>query len=335
MKPYFIAFWNLENLFDIENSPRRSDKLKRAIGKDLKGWDEPKLSTKIDQLSKIIKLMNNGLGPDILGVCEIENKHVLERLVVALASLSRNYKIVHADTKDQRGIDVAIIYDADMLEVEQGNIDTANPGILTDLVFNHFVMRRTATRDILQVNFLTKVKRNRIIVMVNHWPSRSGGEYESQGYRFIAGETLAYFHQRIMEEHGEDTAVISLGDYNDEPHNLSLTQYALSNRSRTKVVMGNNAYFYNLMWDIIGDGNGSFFFENSPNMLDQILVNENVIKKTSVFQIKHGSVKVEKVTEMTNPGTYKKPIPFGGMGKDPNVNGYSDHFPVSVVVVEK
>ena len=335
MQNYFVGFWNLENLFDVENSPNRSDKLHRAIGKDLKGWDNTKLTTKIDQLSKIIKLLNNGQGPDILGVCEIENEHVLERLVVALASLSRNYKIVHSESDDKRGIDVAIIYDADMMEVEQGNIDTTNPGVLTDLVFNHFVMRRTATRDILQVNFLTKVSRNRLVVIVNHWPSRSGGEYESQGYRFIAGETLAYFHQRIMEEHGDATAVISLGDYNDEPHNLSITQYALSERSRTKVVRGSNSYFYNLMWDIIGDGNGSFFFNNAPNMLDQILVNENVIKKTSVFQIKDGSVKIEKFDEMTDKGIYKKPIPFGGMGKDVNVNGFSDHFPISVEIIEK
>ncbi len=335
MQNYFVGFWNLENLFEIENYPDRSDKLKRAIGKDLKGWDDAKLSAKIGQLSKIIKLMNNGLGPDILGVCEIENENVLKRLVTALASLSRNYKIIHADTKDQRGIDVAIIYDANMVEVERGNVDTTNPGVFTNLVFNHFVMRRTATRDILQVNFLTKVKRNRIVVMVNHWPSRSGGEYESQGYRFIAGETLAYFHQRIMEEHGNDTAVISVGDYNDEPHNLSITQYAMSERSRTKVVRGSNPYFYNLMWDIIGDGNGSFYFENAPNMLDQILVNENVIKKTSVFQIKEGSVKVEKFVEMTDKSIYKKPIPFGGMGKPVNLLGYSDHFPVSVEIIEK
>ncbi len=335
MQHYFLAFWNLENLFDVEHSPLRSEKLQRAIGKDLKGWDETKLSTKINQLSKIIKQMNQGLGPDILGVCEIENKNVLERLVNALASLSRNYKIIHADTKDQRGIDVAIIYDSDKIEVEKGNIDVANPNTLADLVFNHFVLRRTATRDILQVNFLTKVSRNRLVIIVNHWPSRSGGEYESQGYRYIAGETLAYFHERIMEKHGKDTAVVSIGDYNDEPHNLSITQYAMSERSKTKVVKGNNSYFYNLMWDIIGDGNGSFFFDNTPYLLDQILVNENVIKKSSVFQIKEGSVKVEKISDMTAKGIYKKPIPFDGMSKDLNLNGFSDHFPVSVEIIEK
>lgn len=335
MQHYFFAFWNLENLFDIENSPRRSDKLKRAIGKDLKGWDDTKLTAKIDQVSKIIKLMNNGLGPDILGVCEIENKHVLERLVLALASLSRNYKIIHADTKDQRGIDVALIFDADLFELEKGNIDPANPNKIEDLVFNHFILKRTATRDILQVNFKTRSKQNRIVVMLNHWPSRMGGEYESQGYRFIAGETLSYFHERVMEIYGKYTPVISLGDYNDEPHNLSLTHFAQSLRNKTQVIKGNTCYFYNLMWDIIGDGNGSFYFDNTPYMLDQILVNKNLIKKSSNFQIKDGSVKIEKFAEMTDKSVYHKPIPFGGMGKPSNMVGYSDHFPISVQISEK
>jgi predicted extracellular nuclease len=335
MQNYFVGFWNLENLFDVENSPNRSDKLQRAIGKDLNGWDNIKLSTKIDQLSKIVKLMNNGLGPDILGVCEVENIHVLQRLVGGLTSLSRNYKIIHADTKDQRGIDVAIIYDADKVEVEQGNIDTANPGILTDLVFNHFVMRRTATRDILQVNFLTKVSRNRLVVMVNHWPSRSGGTLESEGYRMIAGETLAYFHERIIEKHGNDTPVIAMGDFNDEPFNISLVQYALSLRSKTIVINAKNSCFYNLMWDILDDSNGSFYFDNLPNMLDQFLVNKNLIKKDSKVSVKENTVKVNKFPIMESKGKYPSPIPYGGMGKAVNQNGYSDHFPISMQIEVK
>ena len=332
MQQHFMSFWNVENLFDIENSPRRGDKLQRAIGKDLKGWDVSKLSRKIGQLSKIIQMMNHGQGPDILGVGEVENEYVLQLLVQTLGPLCRNYKIVHADTQDRRGIDVAVIYDGDKYEVEKGVLNANNPSELKELVFNHFVMRRTATRDILQVNFLTKASGQRIVVIVNHWPSRSGGQYESEGYRIIAGETLSYFHERIMEEHGKDTPVIAFGDFNDEPHNVSLTRYALSERSRNIVVRGTNAYFYNLMWDVKTNANGSFFFNNRPYMLDQILVNKNLIKKTSGIQVEEGSVKVEKYNEMTDKSLYKKPIPFGGMGKPVNLQGFSDHFPVSVVL---
>src|SRR5680860_40808 len=78
---YHISFWNLENLFDIEGSPRRSEKLERPIGSDLVGWDQVNLDNKIGQLSAIIQMLNSGKGPDVLGVCEVENKHVLELLV--------------------------------------------------------------------------------------------------------------------------------------------------------------------------------------------------------------------------------------------------------------
>ncbi|MBK7806952.1 MAG: endonuclease/exonuclease/phosphatase [Saprospiraceae bacterium] len=335
MKTYFVAFWNLENLFDIENSPRRSEKLQRAIGQDLARWGENQLALKISQLASIIKLMNNGLGPDILGVCEIENKHVLERLVAALATLNRNYAIAHADTNDQRGIDVAIIYDANQVVVEQGNIDPNNPGVIKDLIFNHFVMRRTATRDILQVNFITLAENERIVTVVNHWPSRSGGASESEGYRMIAGETLAYFHERVMEMYSNDTPVIAMGDFNDEPFNVSLVQYALSLRSKTKVSNAKNSCFYNLMWDILEEANGSFYFDNLPNMLDQFLVNKNLIKKDSKVSVKENTVKINKFPIMESNGKYPSPIPYGGMGKAINPNGFSDHFPISVEIEVK
>jgi hypothetical protein len=211
---YHIAFWNLENLFDIENAPpeRRSDKVARAIKKDIKGWTQARLDRKIAQLSSIIRQMNGGRGPDLLGVCEVENRFVLDLLVGALAPLGRGYQIVHQDTDDQRGIDVAFIFDGSLFQVEA--------------VFDHVVMRRTATRDIVQVNFMTASNR-RFVVVGNHWPSRSGGALESAAYRAIAGETLAYFHQRIWEVHGKETPVLAMGDFNDEPFDRSLVDYAL------------------------------------------------------------------------------------------------------------
>ena len=99
MKDYFIAWWNLENLFDVENSPNRTDKLQRTLKDELKGWTEDILDKKINQLSKIISKMNNNTGPDVLGICEIENRPVVEKLVSSLTGLSNHdYKIIHADT---------------------------------------------------------------------------------------------------------------------------------------------------------------------------------------------------------------------------------------------
>lgn len=316
---YQIAFWNLENLFDIQNSPRRSDKLHRAIGQDLQGWSQIELDQKIRQLSAIIQQMNNGRGPDILGVCEVENRHVLDLLIQALAPLGRNYAVAHHDMSDQRGIDVGFIYDSDLFVAGE--------------LFSHVVMRRTATRDILQVNF--KTRKDRLFVVVgNHWPSRSGGEQESAGYRAIAGETLSYFHQRIIEVHGDATPVLAMGDFNDEPSDPSLVDYALSTRSRTKVINADIPRFFNLMWPILGQALGTHYYNNFPNVLDQFLCNKNLLKENSPIKVLPDTVQIIRLPEMIASSEYLKPIPFGGMGKSINPSGFSDHFPINVTVWE-
>src|SRR5574341_66972 len=320
---YYFAFWNLENLFDIEGSPRREEKVARAIGDSVKGWTKARLDRKISQLSSILRKMNNARGPDLLGICEVENKFVVELLVNSLAPLGRNYQIIHHDSPDRRGIDVAFLYDGSLFEVPQP---------LADNVFSHFVLRRTATRDILQVTFKTKPRRHELIVMGNHWPSRSGGEAESDAYRAMAGETLAYFHERTLQVKGDAIPVLAMGDFNDEPFNVSLTNYALSERTLEKVNRGKNPYFFNLMWPILGQRLGTLYFDG-PNLLDQFLVNKNFLKTNSIFTIKPDSANIVHFPEMMNKRD-GSPIPFGGMGKPVNQDGFSDHFPIEVVVTE-
>ena len=316
---YNIAFWNLENLFDIELSPRRSEKLERAIGKDLKGWDQPTLDRKIGQLASIVRQMNGGQGPDLLGVCEVENEFVVKQLADVLALPGRSYGVAHHDTSDQRGIDVAFIFDTNRFTATEQ--------------FSHFVMRRTATRDLLQVNFQTSAGRT-LVLVGNHWPSRSGGELESAAYRAVAGETLSYFHERILEVLGPTTPVLAAGDFNDEPGDTSLVDYALSARSRTRVIHADSPRFFNLMWPLMGEGLGSFYFDNFPNMLDQFLVNKNLLRETSSIKMISNSATILRFPEMVGQGRYPTPIPFGGMGKPVNLNGFSDHFPISMTVEE-
>jgi predicted extracellular nuclease len=320
---YSVAWWNVENLFDEENSPRRTDKVARALGNSIVGWTPALRDQKIDQLTSVIVQMNRGDGPDLLGICEVENEFVVTRLKDAVnATLpARRYEVVHADTTDERGIDIAFLYDPALF--------TAPPNER----FQHVVMRRTATREIFQVNFQTHRKRTWSI-FGNHWPSRSGGQMESAGYRAIAGETLAYFHQRVWEVHGESTPALAMGDFNDEPFDLSLVQYALSTRQQAKVLSGTSPRLWNLMWDILGKGEGSFFFENFANLLDQFLVNKNMARQTSTIQAVPDSVELLRFPGMVSTKTYPAPVPFGGMGKPVNPNGFSDHFPIAMEVRE-
>ncbi len=321
--PYHFVFWNLENLFDIEGSPRREEKVARVLGSSIEGWTQALLDRKVSQLTSIIRQMNGGHGPDLLGVCEVENRYVIDLLAQGLAPLGRNYQVVHHDSPDRRGIDVAFIYDGDLLEV---------PLPLADNVFSHFVLRRTATRDILQVTFKTKGHQRELMILGNHWPSRSGGQAESDAYRAMAGETLAYFHERILEVKGDAAPALAMGDFNDEPFSPSLMDYALSVRTSQKVAGGRNPYFFNLMWPILGQRVGTFYFDG-PNLLDQFLVNKNFLKADSVFQIQPDSAHILHFPEMMNTKN-GSPIPFGGMGKTVNQNGFSDHFPIEVIVTE-
>jgi predicted extracellular nuclease len=236
-------------------------------------WTAALRDRNIDQLASVIVAMNDNARPDLLGVCEVENRRVLELLVKAVnkkLEVPRKYSIVHADTKDARGIDVAFIYDNTLFSASQ------------QTVFFHVVVRRNATRDIVQVSFKTKTPAARTwVVFGNHWPSRSGGQFESQGYRAIAGETLVFFHQRVLEVLGDKAPVLAMGDFNDEPFDPSLVTHALSTRLRVRVTgPRDNPMLWNLMWPVAGGPDGSFYFDQ-PNVLDQFLVNENMAANDS------------------------------------------------------
>lgn len=325
---HHIAFWNVENLFDVEDAPldRRPDKVRRALSvgsrrNEVAGWTQPVLDQKIAQLAAVIRRMNDGRGPDILGLCEVENRHVLDLLVAALAPLGRAYAVVHADTADQRGIDVAFLYDSAAFSVAPGE------------VFSHFIVKRTATRDIVQVNF--RDARGRLLVCIgNHWPSRLGGQYESEPFRIIAAETLAYFHERIAEIHGADVAVVAMGDFNDEPGDRSLAEHARAERTRGKVTRAREPAFLNLMWPVVGQLQGTHYQDSRPAVLDQILVSKGLLTGASGFTVLAEKTAVVAFPDMVASGRVPQPRrhgrPSDGAKFDPS--GFSDHFPVVTVV---
>jgi Endonuclease/Exonuclease/phosphatase family len=194
---YYVVWWNLENLFDEENSLAGRRSCSGRSAPTLQAGHQLGVTGRLSNSRPSSPKMNGGGSPDLLGICEIENRFAVDLLVGALDARlpGRNYTVVHADTDDARGIDVAFVYDPGLFEAP------------IDEVFFHVVMRRNATRELGQVNF--KTHKNRTwSVFGNHWPSRSGGQFESAGYRDIAGETLSYFHQRALEVH---TSVCTVG----------------------------------------------------------------------------------------------------------------------------
>lgn len=319
MTEHYIAWWNVENLFDTSTSSTRPAWLQSKLKSELKGWTAAVLEKKCNQLARIIKAMNGGNGPDILGVCEVESKAVLQKLVDKLTVSGRSYGIKHHDTKDGRGIDVAFIYDK--------NVFTAGP------LFDRVILKRNATRDLVQVNFKSKQGGNDLILIGNHWPSRLGGQFESEPYRILAAETLSYWLDRIPEKMGFEAPVIVMGDFNDDAFDRSITIYALAVRDKKKVASkrAQKPYLYNLSWGLYGENRGTHYY-NHWGVLDQIMVNRPLVRTDSTFRLVDGSFDTFAPGEILKNG---KPRRFSRPAKkDYDDKGFSDHLPVFVKVRE-
>ncbi len=344
MSEHYIAFWNLENLFAPEDYADRIDWVRAQTASDLAGWSQALYDRKRAQLAKVIAAMNVGAGPAILGVCEVEDEKVLNDLIATIAPLlpARDYKAVFA-TADLsfRGIDTAFIFDANAFTVDSA------------LVFNHFVMRRTGTRDILQATFISKTSNAPLVVMANHWPSRSGGgAAASAGFRATAGETLSYWHKRAREEAQtlDRTPILAMGDFNDDPWDASLTFNAIATRERGDVERGKSEKFYNFAWEFLQNevedhrGNmrtldGTLYYKNNGNLFDQVLANRPLLDADpSGFKVVDGSAGVFTLPEMVSHKVGNGPIRFGtpkgNVADNIDENGFSDHFPVKIVVRE-
>ncbi len=323
MENHNIYWWNLENLFDIENSPRRSSFLESQLKKELKGWDQNVLNKKLINLSSIIKQFNNNTGPDILGVCEVENEHVLKLLTARINStlLDRNYSFVITDSKDKRGIDTALIYDK-------------NKYIIDPKTFTLRISKRNPTRDLFQIQLTTK-SNNTLVLILNHWPSRSGGELESEPFRIMVAENLSYWVERIHEELGSETSILLMGDFNDNPYDKSITKYLQSTNIKKKVMNAKNHFFYNVMYKFFDQNKGTHVWGSEVNILDQFLVSKNILSQSNTHSFKIDTVEIVDFPELVK-GAYKKAIRFSRPNKsDFNPNGFSDHLPISLTLKEE
>lgn len=350
MNKYFVAWWNVENLFDVENSTVRPDRLREALKDELIGWNEKILNAKISQLAKIISNMNNGKGPDLMGICEVEDGPVVNKLVSKIKELvPRNYKVVHEEYDDKRGIEVGFIYDASKFEIAKHS-QTGK-----DLVFSHHVLREEATRNILQATFRIRASDTQIVLIGNHWPSRTIGELTTEPYRIAAADALSYFHKRILKELGNNIPIIVMGDFNDMPFSRSLMDYAFSTPYREQLEKSEHVpFFYNLMWSLINRGFATYYFGKKepdpcldryttyPNMFDQFMVSKSIAFANKIC-IKDGSVRVNKrignYDLYEERHSYEVPKKFGrptkcGKPSYMNKEGFSDHFPISLIIQE-
>ncbi len=317
-----VGFYNLENLFDIYDDPNTYDDDRTPDGKDR--WTEKVYREKVTNMAYAISQIGKketGKAPVLLGVCEIENRQVLEDLIKEPVLAAYNYGIVHYDSPDLRGIDVALLYQKAYFHPtttashELILYDPKNPG------------KRVYTRDQLVVTGLLEGEPLHLIV--NHWPSRSGGEKISSPKR----ENAARLNRKIIDSiqrRDPYARIISMGDFNDDPTNKSLK--IVGARPTKKEVEIRE--LYNPMASLSKKGIGSLAYRDSWNLFDQILLSRPFLNEDfSKYSFYKAGIFNEQFL-VTPTGQYKG-YPFRSFGSGGYTGGYSDHFPVYVLLIKE
>ena len=172
--------------------------------------------------------------------------------------------------------------------------------------------------------------------MANHWPSRSGGQYASEPFRMLAGETHAYIVSKMLDEkHGGDKKlpIISMGDFNDEPFNRSMQEYLLGSRDPGQVRYSRSGHMLNLMWPLMqGHDPGSYLYSSVWHMLDQFLVSYGMLRNESGVRVEPASVAIFKPEIMRGKSGRARRFNRPSEKRGADADGYSDHFPITVLV---
>jgi predicted extracellular nuclease len=306
-----IAFYNVENLFDTIDDEITIDE--EYLSSSSKNWDKEKYQSKLSKLSDVISTMVNKGAPDFLGLCEVENKLVLEDLIATPKLKKTNYSIVHYESIDPRGIDVAALYNPlkfSLVESGTKRIDLSEFDVVT--------------RDILWVKLKPKEGKE-FYFIVNHWPSRWGGKVESEPKRMAASYTLAALCAELQEE-DSNAQLIIMGDFNDEPMDSSIRIGLKATGDETS-----NTQLFNAMAQLKKDGLGSYNYRGNWNMLDQVIINGN-LRDGKGWDYISNSAQIMSPEWMRQHSEKYEGYPLRTFGGSNYLNGYSDHFPVYILL---
>lgn len=328
---YVIGFYNLENLFDTYDDPVKNDSEFLPEGKNK--WTQAKYEKKLHNMAKVIRSMadNNKRWHTILGISEIENRLVIEDLVSQPEIADANYQIVHYDSPDRRGVDVALLYKPDQftyLDSESIPFDFNSDIDFSDTDTSYF-----KTRDILMVHGL--IAGEHFAFYVAHLPSRIGGKGGNLRSR---GAEIIYNHSREMEAKYPGIKIVAMGDMNDNPTDDSMVKY-LHGQERLENVTPTE--FYSPYISMLKAGYGSLCYQGVWSIYDLELVNYNLAHAPD------GGLKIQPVTKnhgkeyygvvfkrpwmTTQKGQYKG-YPFRTFSNGAFVGGYSDHYPTYIVI---
>ncbi len=306
---YTIAFYNLENFFDTTNDPYTLDDDFTPEGR--KAWNETKFGKKVKKMAKAIAqigLEESEHPPVLIGVAEVENKKVIEALLGAKTLRDEDYSYVHFDSPDERGIDTALIYHQKHFKV----LDAET----IPLMIHEEDGDRDLTRDILYVH--GQLHQEEVHVFVNHWPSRRDGADETQHKRIKAAETII---QKLNTLEVENPNYIIMGDFNDDPNSESIQR------------LMETGLFINPMQKLLSPDSGSANYKGEWSLFDQILISHSFLNyEEGTHSFKKANVFSPHFLKEWK-GKYKG-NPFRTFVGKKYLGGYSDHFPVYVILKE-
>ena len=322
-KIHTIAFYNVENLFDTINDVNKNDEASPIM--EIKFNRSEIYKKKVENMAKVIADIGFDLinkSPSIVGLSEVENRNVIEDLLNNKHLFNKNYDIVHYDSPDERGIDVGLIYNKNVFKVNSTKSHEL-------IIYDNKSSKRNYTRDQLVVSGL--LDNELIHIIVNHWPSRSGGEERSRAGRMAAAELNKKIIDSLQDKY-RNAKIITMGDFNDDPHDDSMKKI-LNAKKYIEDVKTNG--IYNPMEVILSDqGIGTNAYRDVWQLFDQILVTEPFLnKKYDSYQFYKAGI-FNKSYLINKAGRYKG-YPFRSFSWGSFTGGYSDHLPPYIYLIKE
>lgn len=305
-----VAFYNVENLFDTEDDSLKNDA--EFLPEGNKYWNTYRYWTKQKQIAKTISALGGWEAPAIVGLAEIENKHTLINLVQHTPLKKHNYGIVHFESPDKRGIDVALLYRREKIDILESKA--------IEVRFSDDLGARP-TRDILYVK-VQILGEDTIHIFVNHWPSRWGGQMQTEPKRMFVASLLKK-HADSLLNLDPKAAILIMGDLNDTPQDLSIIKSlgaSLDSLSKSQ--------YYNLC--ATSKAKGSHYYQGGWSFLDQIIVSPSLLNKNAPVHLQPIEMTVFRapfLLEENSQGEFSPNRTYLGMKYH---GGYSDHLPVFV-----
>ena len=323
-KPYKVVFYNLENLFDTINDPNKNDE--EYLPEGARKWTTYRYNQKLANMSRVLFdiAAEDRNFPAVIGVSEIENRLVLEDLLATQKLERTNYRIVHYDSPDRRGVDCAVFYRPDQFKLEGSEAHKISfPGQPNFL-----------TRDL--VAMWGKIEGEPFYFIVSHWPSRLGGKDRSQHSRDFVAAKCKHICDSVRTANPA-TKVVIMGDFNDDATDKSVTD-VLGAKGNLKKLEKND--MYNPFYAMLKAGYGTLAYRDAWNLFDNIVMSENLATGST------GALKVQKKEGakfygnifirpymVQQEGQYKN-YPLRSFVGSNFQNGYSDHFPAYIYIAK-